>query len=59
MLATEYPRRFAGEASLLAGSRLPHTSAGLPRDWERPHLDSFVEAIEYTASTRGAERWEP
>jgi hypothetical protein len=28
-------------------------------DWERPLLSGFVEAIEYTAAVRGAERWEP
>ena len=27
--------------------------------WEGPLLSSFVEAIEYTASVRGAARWEP
>lgn len=59
MIEAKFPRRFAGEASLLAGSRLPAANAGLSVDWERPLLDSFIEAIEYTASTRGAERWEP
>jgi hypothetical protein len=27
--------------------------------WEKPLLSGFVEAVEYTASVRGAERWEP
>jgi SAM-dependent methyltransferase len=59
MIAAGFPRRFAGEASLLAGSRFAAAQAGLPQNWERPLLGSFMEAIEYTASTRGAERWEP
>lgn len=59
MLASALPRRFAREASLLAGSRWQAIPDGLPQNWERPLLNCFIEAIEYTASTRGTDRWEP
>jgi hypothetical protein len=46
------PARFLKEASELAGFIMPN-------DWERPLLSAFLEAVEYTATMRGAERWEP
>jgi hypothetical protein len=54
MLADRFPARFGREASALLGSAV--APAG---NWEKPLLSGFVEAVEYTASVRGAERWEP
>ncbi len=52
MLAAGLPERFARDTAALLG-----VNPG--RNWEKPLLSGFVEAIEYTASVRGAERWEP
>jgi SAM-dependent methyltransferase len=52
MLAAEFPVRFEREAATLLGAR----PVG---NWEKPLLSGFMEAIEYTASVRGAERWQP
>lgn len=43
----------------LAGSRLPCSPSELSPNWEKPLLESFAEAIEYTATIHGAERWQP
>lgn len=52
MLAAELPVRFARDAAALLG--------GNPgKNWEKPLMSGFIEAIEYTASVRGAERWKP
>jgi len=39
--------------------RAEHAQTREAGDWEKPLLSGFVEAVEYTASVRGAERWEP
>ncbi len=52
MLSVELPVRFARDAASLLGEN-PGKS------WEKPLMSGFVEAIEYTASVRGAERWQP
>ena len=54
MLADRFPARFGREASALLGSEVK-PAAG----WEKPLLSGFIEAVEYTASVRGAGRWEP
>ena len=52
LVSREFPQRFVRDAVGLLG--------GDPgADWERPLLAGLVEAIEYTATMRGAERWEP
>jgi SAM-dependent methyltransferase len=52
MLAAEFPARFAREAGALLGS-YPG------KNWEKPLMSGFTEAVEYTAAVRGAERWQP
>ncbi len=52
LLSREFPQRFVRDAVGLLG-------ADPGPDWERPLLAGLVEAIEYTATMRGAERWEP
>ena len=52
MLRAALPARFSRDAAGLLG-------ADPGSNWEKPLLSGFVEAIEYTASVRGAERWEP
>jgi hypothetical protein len=54
MLADRFPARFGREVRALLGAEV--APAG---NWEKPLLSGFVEAVEYTASVRGAERWEP
>jgi hypothetical protein len=51
MLAAAFPVRFDREAAALLGRR-PE------KNWEKPLMSGFREAIEYTASARGAERWQ-
>ena len=52
ILAARMPVRFRRDAASLLG--------GDPGgNWEKPLFSGFLEAIEYTASVRGAERWEP
>jgi len=52
MLAAQMPVRFKRDSASLLGAD--------PGDnWEKPLFSGFLEAIEYTASVRGAERWEP
>ena len=46
------------------GGRRRGAAAGAPAgalagNWEKPLLSGFIEGVEYTASVRGAERWEP
>jgi len=52
LVSRQFPQRFLRDATGLLG-------AAPGRDWERPLMAGFVEAIEYTASMRGADRWEP
>ena len=52
LVSREFPQRFVRDAVGLLG-------ADPGADWERPLLAGLVEAIEYTATMRGAERWEP
>ena len=52
LLSREFPQRFIRDAVGLLGA-----DPGV--DWERPLLTGLVEAIEYAATMRGAERWEP
>jgi hypothetical protein len=52
LLSERFPFRFQRESAILIGKRPEE-------DWERPLMNSFVEAIEYTATVRGASRWEP
>ncbi len=51
------PARFALDSSKLAGRQLDLSSPDA--DWQNPLFTSFVEAVEYTASSRGVPRWEP
>ena len=53
ILDAALPRRFRREASRLAGA------ADLGGNWEGALFTAFAEAVEYTASLRGAERWAP
>lgn len=58
ILSTAVPERFATEASRLIGTTPSRTSHAITD--QRPELfASLVEAVEYTAATRGVERWEP
>jgi len=51
------PTRFALESRKLAGPQLAVTPEG--GNWQNPLFSTFIEAIEYTASSRGVPRWEP
>jgi SAM-dependent methyltransferase len=51
-LRTSFEARFDREVNALLG----HSTT---EDWENPLLTGFSEAIEYTASVRGTDRWEP
>jgi SAM-dependent methyltransferase len=64
ILAARMPVKFRRDAASLLGG----DPGGGPRrgsggdpgsNWEKPLFTGFLEAIEYTASVRGAERWEP
>ena len=64
ILSREFPARFPWEATALSKdvvlTRQPAKGTSLlAPDWERTLFSSFVEAIEYTAAVRGADRWEP
>jgi len=63
-LVHEFPTRFPWEAAALSRETLvlpEQETEGvlLASGWERALFSRFVEAIEYTAAVRGAERWEP
>jgi hypothetical protein len=58
MLAGRFPARFGREAAALIGAGA--APGGAPAgDWQKRPLSGFIEAVEYTASVRGAKRWEP
>jgi len=52
LLSERLPFRFQRESAILTGKRRQE-------GWEKQLMNSFVEAIEYTATVRGAIRWEP
>jgi SAM-dependent methyltransferase len=56
VLAARMPVRFRRDAASLLGG---DSGGGPGGNWEKPLFTGFLEAIEYTASVRGAERWEP
>jgi len=53
VLEQELPQRFRREADRLTGT------AAENRNWEATLFSAFGEAVEYTASVRGVERWAP
>ena len=59
LLYRRFPSRFRKEAALLMGRGRWENLAVNGQSWETQLMNSFEEAIEYTATVRGAYRWEP
>jgi hypothetical protein len=59
LLSERLPYRFRRESALLMGKAQGESLAENAPGWEKQLMNSFVEAIEYTATVRGAKRWEP
>jgi SAM-dependent methyltransferase len=59
LLFERFPFRFRMEAALLMGRGREESLVENGQGWEKQLMNSFVEAIEYTATIRGANRWEP
>jgi hypothetical protein len=53
ILDRSLPGRFRREAARLVGV------ADIGADWQAPLYSAFAEAVEYTASLRGVDRWAP
>jgi len=59
LLYGRFPSRFRREAAVLMGRGRRGSVAVNGQSWETQLMNSFEEAIEYTATVRGAHRWEP
>jgi SAM-dependent methyltransferase len=59
VLRGQLPVRFQRESAILMGRRHEEGLDASGHGWEKQLMNSFVEAIEYTATIRGASRWEP
>lgn len=58
-LAKGFPMRFGHDAAVLAGEAISFGTNTDGEDWRIVLFSRFFEAVEYTATTRGAERWQP
>lgn len=59
VLREKLPVRFQRESAILMGTSHKEGMDAGGHGWEEQLMNSFVEAIEYTATIRGASRWEP